>query len=498
MSYEIYDLVVIGGGINGAGIAADAAMRGLRVLLAEAEDLAGATSSASSKLIHGGLRYLEHYEFRLVREALAEREVLLAKAPHIIRPMRFILPHAAGMRSRPLIRAGLFLYDHLAARRTLGGSQAIDLHADPAGAPLLSTLTYGFSYWDCAVDDARLVVLNAIAAREAGARVATRTPVRALRVEDGLWVVTLGAEARHVAARAVVNAAGPWVGDVARLRETSGARPADVRLVKGSHIVVPRIAGAGDAYILQNIDGRVVFALPFETDFTLIGTTEQPQTQSPRMASVTAEEEAYLLDAANRYFRVPLKPEQIVWRFAGVRPLDDDGSDNASAITRDYRLVVEADGTPPILHVIGGKITTYRKLAETALDLLAAYFPAAPPGSTGASPLPGGDFGGGTFEGWFDAFARSNAGFERSTLLRLARRYGTRTARVIEGASSERDLGKDFGAGLSAREIAYLKSEEWADAAEDILWRRTKTGLHIAPEARSSAADAIQACLDQS
>ena len=496
MSNEIYDLVVIGGGINGAGIAADAAMRGLRVFLAEADDLAGATSSASSKLIHGGLRYLEHYEFRLVREALAEREVLLSKAAHIIRPMRFILPHAAGMRSRPLIRAGLFLYDHLAARRTLGGSNSVNLAADPAGVPLASTLKHGFSYWDCAVDDARLVVLNAIAAREAGARIVTRTPVRALRADDELWIVTLADDAQ-VAARAVINAAGPWVGDVARLGTPSGAQPANVRLVKGSHIVVPRIAGANDAYTLQNADGRVVFALPYETDFTLIGTTEQPQTQNPRSARVTSDEEGYLLSAANRYFRVPLKREQIVWKFAGVRPLDDDGSDNVSAITRDYRLVLQSEGTPPIVHVIGGKITTYRKLAEAALDLLAKYFPTARPGSTRTAPLPGGDFEGRTFAAWFDDFARRHAGFEGSTLLRLAHRYGTRTVRVIDGASSERDLGVDFGAGLSAREVAYLKSEEWADVADDVLWRRTKTGLHMAPEARSSAADAIQACLDK-
>jgi glycerol-3-phosphate dehydrogenase len=497
MSYDSYDLVVIGGGINGAGIAADAAMRGLRVLLAEADDLGGATSSASSKLIHGGLRYLEHYEFRLVREALAEREVLLAKASHIIRPLRFVLPHASGMRPRILIRAGLFLYDHLAARRTLGGSEAIDLKADPAGAPLVPTLTQGFSYWDCAVDDARLVVLNAIAARDAGARVVTRTPVRGLRAEHGVWVVTLGDDAQHVSARAVVNAAGPWVGDVARLNGSAGAGVADVRLVKGSHIVVPRIAGADDGYTLQNVDGRVVFALPFETDFTLIGTTEQAQARCPRMATVTAEEEAYLLDAANRYFRIPLKREQIVWRFAGVRPLDDDGSDDASAVTRDYRLVVEADTTPPMLHVIGGKITTYRKLAEAALDLLAPYFPNLRDGSTATVPLPGGDFDGRTFDVWFEDFARANAGFARSTLLRLAHRYGTRASRVIGGASSEQDLGEDFGAGLRAREIAYLKSEEWADTAEDVLWRRTKTGLHIAPEARSKASDAIQAHLDK-
>jgi glycerol-3-phosphate dehydrogenase len=496
MAYEIYDLVVIGGGINGAGIAADAAMRGLRVLLAEADDLAGATSSASSKLIHGGLRYLEHYEFRLVREALAEREVLLAKAPHIIRPVRFILPHTAGMRSRALIRAGLFLYDHLATRRTLSGSQSIDLGIDSAGVPLAPNLKHGFSYWDCMVDDARLVILNAIAAREAGARIATRTPVRALRSEGGRWIVTLGDDARHVAARVIVNAAGPWVGDVARLRGSSGARTA-VRLIKGSHIVVPRIAGASDAYTLQNSDGRVVFALPFEADFTLIGTTEQSQTQNPRMATVTREEETYLLDAANQYFRIPLKREQIVWRFAGVRPLDDDGSDDASAITRDYRLVVEADGIPPILHVIGGKITTYRKLAEAALDLLEPYLPGLAPGSTRTVPLPGGDFEGRTFDTWFDDFARANAGFERATLLQLAYRYGTRTSRVLNGASSERDLGENFGGRLRAREVAYLKSEEWAETADDILWRRTKTGLHIASETRSSAADAIQAYLDK-
>ncbi|ADJ25308.1 Glycerol-3-phosphate dehydrogenase [Hyphomicrobium denitrificans ATCC 51888] len=497
MSNEIFDLVVIGGGINGAGIAADAAMRGLRVMLAEADDLAGATSSASSKLIHGGLRYLEHYEFRLVREALAEREVLLAKAPHIIRPMRFVLPHVAGMRSRALIRAGLFLYDHLAARRTLGGSHAIDLGADPAGVPLASHLKHAFSYWDCAVDDARLVVLNAIAAREAGARIVTRTPVRALRVEDGLWIVLLGDGSRDVAARAVVNAAGPWVGDVARLGKSSGARSADVRLVRGSHIVVPRIAGADDAYTLQNSDGRVVFVLPFESDFTLIGTTEQPQGRDPRPATVSSDEESYLLTAVNRYLRVPLKPDQIVWTFAGVRPLDDDGSDNVSAITRDYRLDLQSEGTPPILNVIGGKITTYRKLAEAALDLLAQHIPGARSGSTRTAPLPGGDFGGCTFDAWFDDFARRHAGFERRTLMRLARRYGTRTARILDGTTSERDLGQDFGAGLCAREIAYLKSEEWADAAEDILWRRTKTGLHIAPGARASAAEAIQGYVDK-
>ena len=495
MPEKIYDLVVVGGGINGTGIAADASARGLSVLLAEAEDLAGATSSASSKLIHGGLRYLEHFEFRLVREALAEREVLLAKAPHIIWPMRFILPHTAGMRPRSLLRAGLFLYDHLAQRKTLGGSRTLDLRRDPAGAPLAVDLKHGFSYWDCWVDDARLVVLNAIAAREAGALILTRTPVRKLSVDEGLWVVTLGSGERRIRARAVVNAAGPWVGDVARLvSSTRSASPPTVRLVKGSHIVVPRIPGADDGYTFQHRDGRVVFALPFEENFTLIGTTERPQFGNPRTARVDKEEETYLLNIASRYFRVPLRPEQIVWSFAGIRPLDDDGSESTSALSRDYRLELEA-GTPPVLHVIGGKITTYRKLAEAALKMLEPHLVPMRQGSTATTPLPGGDLEGQSFETWFDDFARRNHGFSRAYLRRLARRYGTRASRIIAGATSERDLAEDFGAGLSAREIDYLKAEEWAQTTDDILWRRTKAGLHLAPDERQRAGDAIEAYL---
>ncbi|HVZ05917.1 glycerol-3-phosphate dehydrogenase [Hyphomicrobium sp.] len=496
MPDEIYDLAVIGGGINGTGIAADAALRGLKVLLAEAADLAGATSSASSKLIHGGLRYLEHFEFRLVREALAEREVLLAKAPHLIRPMRFVLPRVPGMRSGILIRAGLFLYDHLAARQTLGGSQTVDLRVDPAGVPLSPDMRSGFAYWDCAVDDARLVVANAIAAREAGARIETRSPVKSLRAEGDVWDLETGCG--KVAARVVINAAGPWVRNVARLANGARKTAADaVRLVKGSHIVVPRIAGADDAYTFQNADGRVVFALPFENDYTLIGTTEEPLTGDPRAVGTSAAEELYLLDAVNRYLRVPLETEQIVWRFAGVRPLDDDGSKTASAVTRDYRLELEAVGTPPIVHVVGGKITTYRKLAEATLDLIAPYFPAMPVSLTSTVALPGGDFEDQTFDMWFSAFARSNAGFERHYLLRLARRYGTRTSRIIDGATSECDLGEDIGAGLRSAEIAYLKAEEWAVTAEDVLWRRTKAGLHLDADERVRASDTIQAYLDK-
>ncbi len=497
MTDDVYDLLVIGGGINGSGIAADAAARGLSVLLAEADDLAGATSSASSKLIHGGLRYLEHFEFRLVREALAEREILLAKAPHIIRPLRFVLPQVPGMRPALMMRAGLFLYDHLATRKSLGGSHAVDLRSDPAGAPLIPRLDRGFTYWDCAVDDARLVVLNAIAAREAGARIETRTPVTALAIENGIWIATLGNGTRTCAARAIVNAAGPWVGEIATLSSRPrNEPPIAVRLVKGSHIVVPRIPGAEDAYTFQNTDGRVVFALPFEETFTMIGTTEERTASDPRQAAATEEEEHYLLDVANRFFREHRTPRDIVWSFAGVRPLEEDGSHNASAVSRDYRLELHAENAPPILHVVGGKITTYRKLAEAALTLLQPYFPQMPPGHTATTPLPGGDLAGQSFEDWFVGFTRENPAFAPGFLRHLARRHGTRAAKVIGDARSQADLGENFGADLTAREVAYLKSEEWARTADDILWRRTKTGLHLAPDERARAAGRIQACLD--
>jgi len=496
MADEIYDVVVIGGGINGAGIAADAAQRGLSVLLAEAGDLGGATSSASSKLIHGGLRYLEHYEFRLVREALAEREVLLGIAPHIIRPLRFVLPHVEGMRPSWMMRAGLFLYDHLATRARLGGSRPVDLRSDPAGEPLMRGLKRGFTYWDCAVDDARLVVLNALAARQAGARIETRTPVSGLLRGKDHWVVRLGTTAgREVMARAVVNASGPWVADVAQLAlRGSNAPVPSVRLVKGSHIVVPRIAGANDAYTLQNDDGRVVFALPFEDDFTLIGTTETALQGDPRAVSATSDEQAYLIAAVNRYFRAPVRASDIVWSFAGVRPLEDDGSVSASAVSRDYKLELVGGEGPPLLNVIGGKITTYRKLAEAAMKLLAPLCAALAPGRTATTPLPGGDLGGPSFEDWFADFARRHAGFERTYLLPLARRYGTRAEGIIEGATSRRGLGEDF-AGLSAREIAYLRAEEWARTADDILWRRTKAGLHVPADQRKVVADRLDAYL---
>ncbi len=500
MPDSLYDIVVIGGGINGTGIAADAAGRGLRVLLAEERDLASGTSSASSKLIHGGLRYLELYAFRLVREALAEREILLAKAPHIIWPLRFVLPRVAGMRSAPLLRAGLFLYDHLSPRRTLGASSRLDLWRDPAGEPLRADLTRGYAYWDCWVDDARLVVLNALAAHGKGAVILTATPVTELVPEQGRWLVTLGAGAgaRQVSARTLVNASGPWVEGVAKRAIGQHNQPAPkVRLVKGSHIVVPRIANGGDAYLFQNSDGRVVFALPFEHDFTLIGTTDVAFDGALRDVTVSADEEDYLLDLANRFFRRPLSRSDIVWSFAGVRPLDDDGSDNPSSVSRDYRLDLDVGAQPPVLHVIGGKITTYRRLAESALALLAAHLPAMGPAWTASAALPGGDVGRAGYAAWFDELMARRPGFDPNGLARLARRYGTRVETLLGDAKTTADLGDDLGAGLSEREVTFLAETEWAKTAGDVLWRRTKTGLHLLPEDRVAASERVQTVLER-
>ena len=496
---DMFDIVVVGGGINGAGIAADAAGRGLKVLLADASDLGGATSSASSKLIHGGLRYLEQYEFRLVREALGEREVLLKAAPHIVWPLEFVLPHVPGMRPRPVLRAGLFLYDHLSQRRSLGGSRALDLTASSAGRPLNQDLHHGFTYWDCWVDDARLVIANAIAARERGATVLPRTAVTGLAVAGDAWRVTLGsgADKRVVPARVVVNAAGPWVDQVAGLVEGSasnGSLPA-IRLVKGSHIVVPRIPGADTAYIFQNTDGRVVFALPYEGAFTLIGTTDRPYDGDPRAVSSDASDDAYLLDVANRYFSIPLAAGDIIWRFSGVRPLDDDGSANPSKVSRDYRLQLDTGAGPPLLHVIGGKITTYRRLAEAALDLLKPHLGMGP-AWTGHAPLPGGEIGAQPYDQWFEDLVRRRRGIARDDLHRLARRYGSRIDQLLGDARSVSDLGADLGGGLRAREVAYLKVNEWASTASDVVWRRTKAALHVPAADRQRLESAVAAMLD--
>lgn len=483
-SRDQFDLLVVGGGINGAGIAADAAGRGLKVLLAEMNDLASATSSASSKLVHGGLRYLEYYEFRLVREALMEREVLLRKAPHLIWPMRFVLPHVPGLRPKWMIRAGLFLYDHLYRRELIPGSRGVDLVRDPAGRPLAASLTSGFSYYDCWVDDARLVLLNAIAAHERGAEILTRTRVTSITPDGGGWKARLrsGNAERIVEARGLVNAAGPWVDQIDGLSSAAriDATPATVRLVKGSHIVLPRIPGADDAYMLQNSDKRIVFVLPYEEDFTLVGTTDLAYEGDPGKVAINSDEERYLIDLASRFFKTPLKHGDIVWRYSGVRPLYDDHSADVSAVTRDYVLEVTGGRTaPPRLSVYGGKVTTYRRLAEEALDKLAPHFPGMGPAWTRTAPLPGGEIADGNFEAFLAEEARRRPRFDTKHLRRLARRHGSRLDRVIGDARNLGDLGRHFGEGLTAREVAYMKAHEWARSADDVLWRRTKLGLHM-------------------
>ncbi|HYD14973.1 MAG TPA: glycerol-3-phosphate dehydrogenase [Hyphomicrobium sp.] len=489
MQGEVYDLAIVGGGINGAGIAADAAGRGLKVVLFEKGDLGGGTSSASSKLIHGGLRYLEHFEFRLVRESLAEREVLLARAPHLIRPLRFVIPHTWGMRPLSLLRFGLFLYDRLAPRQKILASDSVDLSRDPMGRPLRPEFKAGLSYYDCWVDDARLVVLTALDAAERGARIHTRAPVTRIAHAGDTWEVTAetAVGSTTVAARAVVNAGGPWCADVAALASHAADVPT-LRLVRGSHIVVPRIDGAEDAYLLQARDKRAVFALPFEKQFTLIGTTDAPVSTPEEGFIPSAEEESYLLEAAARFFARKITHEDIVWRFAGVRPLVDDGASKAAAVSRDYRLdLANGDGAPPLLNIIGGKITTFRRLAEAALEKLAPYFPGMGPAWTADAPLPGGDVGTRGFAAYCSDLARRHPNMAQSTLLRLAGLYGTRADRVLGDARTEADLGEVIGGGLTAREVRYLCDHEWARTAEDVLWRRTKAGLHLSPADRTRA-----------
>ncbi len=482
----IYDIAIVGGGINGCGIAADAAGRGLKVCLAEKGDLAGATSSASSKLIHGGLRYLEYYEFRLVREALGEREVLLRKAPHMIWPLRFVLPHAEGLRPRWMLRAGLFLYDHLKARQQIPGSSGIDLARDPAGTPLKSKFSNGFTYYDCWVDDARLVVANAMQARAKGAEIWTQTEVIATASVNNIWRITLrdGGGTREIRARTMINAAGPWADRVDRLATSgrAGHNAATVRLVKGSHLVVPRVQGANDAYILQSPDKRVVFVLPFEEKFTIIGTTDVPYTGEPGAVSCTPEEESYLLDLVGNFFKQPLTPADVVWRYAGVRPLYDDGSANASAVTRDYHLELSGDAaTAPRLSIYGGKITTYRCLSEDALArIIPLLNKPVKPAWTANEPLPGGNLPEADFDRFFARLSAAKPGFDQLHLRRLARRHGSMVEDVLGDAKTLADLGEHIGEGLTEREIRYMKDQEWAVSPDDILWRRTKLGVHFA------------------
>ena len=483
------DLLVIGGGVNGAGIARDAAGRGLRVLLCEKGDLAGATSSASSKLVHGGLRYLEYGEFRLVREALREREVLLRNARHIIRPLRFVLPHDRRLRPRWMIRAGLFLYDHLGGRRELPGTETIDCARHPYGAPLRAGLRTAFVYSDCWVDDARLVVLNARDAARRGATILTRTELVAAERIAGRWRARLkradGSEI-VVAARIVINAGGPWVGDVLHRCGMSRTK-AELRLVKGSHIVVPRLYEGEQAYLLQNDDRRVIFVLPFEDAFTLIGTTDIPYAGEPHGLVIDAAETEYLCRAASDWLARPVVPAQVVWSYAGVRPLYDDHAANAAAVTRDYVLTLEGD-VAPILSVFGGKITTHRRLAEHALQRLERFLPGAGAPWTAAAALPGGDLPEGGTAALGAAVLGRYPWLAATTAARFARSYGTDVFALLQGARSPQDLGRDFG-GLSEREVDWLKREEWALTADDVLWRRSKLGLHLEPSAMSALAE---------
>ncbi|MGV3635408.1 MAG: glycerol-3-phosphate dehydrogenase [Pseudorhodoplanes sp.] len=481
-----FDLAIIGGGVNGAGIARDAAGRGLRVLLVEQGDLASGTSSASTKLIHGGLRYLEHGAFLLVREALKEREVLLRNAPHIIRPLRFLLPPQPEMRSPSLVRFGLFLYDHLGGRKILPATHTVDLTHNPLGVPLKRNYRSGFLYSDCWVDDARLVVLNALDAAERGASIRTRTKcVRAERDEE--WRLILNARGKRevVTARALVNAAGPWVGSVSETVIRMPG-PARVRLVKGSHIVVPKLFGHDTGYIFQNPDRRVVFALPYERDYTLIGTTDENFQGDPAGVAPSGAEIAYLRDTASRYFRQPVVPADIVYAFAGVRSLYDDGSKRPENVTRDYHLAYDKGlGQAPLLTIYGGKITTYRKLAEAAMKKLADVF--APTTSwTESAALPGGNFPYNGIETQISLTLRTWPFLTEQHAERLVRAYGTRVGDVLGKAENYEALGTRFGADLTEAEVRYLMTREFALDADDVLWRRSKLGLRVSDIERAA------------
>ncbi len=491
MGTDNLDLLIVGGGINGAGIARDAAGRGLAVLLVEKDDLASATSGWSSKLIHGGLRYLEHYEFRLVREALQEREVLLRLAPHIIRPLLFVLPHTPGMRPAWMVRLGLWLYDHLGGKITLPGSTRVGFPHIEYSAGLKGEYRTGFLYSDCRVDDARLTLVNALDAAARGAAIRTRTRLVKAKRESGAWTAELedtrtGAK-ETVRAKGIVNAAGPWVAEVLDRIDDERIN-AKVRLVKGSHVIVPKVHSQGHALILQNPDGRVVFVIPYEGKFSLIGTTDVPVGSVEEASAITPAEVGYLLESVNRYLAKPLTERDVVSSYAGVRPLFDDGSDNPSEVTRDYVLKVDHEaGHAPLLSIFGGKITTYRCLAEEAMAKLSPFYPGMKGPWTDTGVLPGGDVR--HFNAFRDEMHAAYAGIGRDWVEAVVRRHGSRTRDVLGTAEKNEDLGLHFGAGLTEREVDFLCREEWARTADDILWRRTKCGLHLDAIQRQAFAD---------
>jgi glycerol-3-phosphate dehydrogenase len=483
----IFDLAIIGGGVNGCGIARDAAGRGNSVFLCEMSDLASGTSSWSTKLVHGGLRYLEYYEFRLVREALIEREILWRIAPHIIRPLRFVLPHHDGLRPAWLLRLGLFLYDHIGGRHLLPPTRSVDLRRDEVGKPLVAgRYSIGFEYSDCFVDDARLVVLTARDAADRGAEVCTRTRAVEIKPQDGIWLVTMEnvvTRARSmIRARVLVNAGGPWVEEVLALGSTVNAR-AKVRLVQGSHIVVRKLYEHDRAYMFQNSDGRVVFVIPYQDDFTLIGTTDRDYHGDPAKVKASDEEIRYLCDSVSEYLAKPVGPQDVIWTYAGVRPLYDDGVSEAKAATREYVFELDTPGGAPLLSIYGGKITTHRRLAEEALEKLAPYLKGARAreGWTGKAPLPGGDLKVSEVADLSVELARRYPFLDVAHASRLAHAYGTRAMQWLGEAKSAEHLGRWFGATLTEAEINYLISSEWACTTDDILWRRSKLGLRLTP-----------------
>ncbi|MDH3380707.1 MAG: glycerol-3-phosphate dehydrogenase [Gammaproteobacteria bacterium] len=492
---EIYDILIIGGGINGAGIARDAASRGLRVLLCEQNDLGSATSSASSKLIHGGLRYLEHYEFKLVREALSERETLMRVARHLVKPMRFVLPHIAAMRPAWMIRIGLFLYDHLSRSNSLPRSRAIDLGGE-WGRGLKPEFTRGFVYSDCWVDDARLVLANALAARDDGADVRVRCKVQSATYRDGRWIVTTQdtntAETGTYGARVIVNAAGPWVSHVQDTIDAAQSQTR-VRLVKGSHIVVPRPHNGDHAYILQHDDRRVVFMIPFEDRYSVIGTTDVPISSPHDPVSISDDEVDYLCTAVSRYTSQPVTRADVVWDYAGVRPLFDDGQQDPSKVTRDY--VLESVTTPaggPVLSVYGGKVTTYRHLAESAVERLRPYFTMWRQSRTAELTLPGSDFPGIDLLDYHAELKKRFIWLPQESLLAMLRRHGSGVEALLDDATCTEDLGIDFGCSLYQREVDLFIDREWAQTSDDILWRRTKCGLHMTASEKSKIEEYIR------
>lgn len=501
---KVTDLFIIGGGINGCGIARDAAGRGLSVTLAEMNDLASATSSASTKLFHGGLRYLEYFEFRLVREALIERETLLRAMPHISWPMRFVLPYHKDMRfdsetptsrllstvmpwmrgRRPawLIRLGLFLYDNLGGRKILPGTTSLNLQNAPEGGPLQDKFHTAYEYSDCWIEDSRLVVLNARDAEARGARVLVQTEVLSAKRADDLWEITIRdkqtGDTQMVQAKMLINAGGPWVGDIIQNKIHVDSREG-VRLVRGSHIVTPKLFDHDKCYFFQGEDGRIIFAIPYERDFTLIGTTDQDHPDADAPPTCTEAEQDYLCAFASKYFEKPVTRDDIVWTYSGVRPLYDDGASSATAATRDYTLKVDAQGGAPVLNVFGGKITTYRRLAESAMDKVSEHFSDLPGPWTAGVSLPGGDFPVGDVQDLVEALLANYTFLDRGWAERLVRAYGTEAKVILGDAKSASDLGEDFGATLTAQELEWLMDKEYARSAEDVVWRRNKMGLRL-------------------